>query len=56
LPHRDLNASINIPRRAMSSSGWGKREPPEPADEAGGVKSQLNAGSLALQGGIAHLL
>ena len=48
LPHRDLNASINIPRRAMSSSGWGKREPPEPADEAGGEKPRLNAGSLVL--------
>jgi len=56
LPHRDLNASINISRRAMSSSGWRKGEPPEQANEARGVKSQLNAGSLALQGGIAHLL
>uniref|UniRef100_A0A7J3SK41 Transposase n=1 Tax=Fervidicoccus fontis TaxID=683846 RepID=A0A7J3SK41_9CREN len=56
LPHRDLNASINIPRRAMSSSGWGKREPPEPADEAKGEKPQLNAGSLVLQDGVVHLL
>ena len=48
LPHRDLNASINIARRAMSSSGWRKGESPEPADEAGGEKPQLNAGSLDL--------
>jgi hypothetical protein len=27
------NASINIARRAMSSAGWRKGEPPEPADE-----------------------
>jgi len=54
LPHRDLNASINIARRVMSSAGWRKGEPPEPADEAGGAKPQLNAGSLVLQGGVAH--
>jgi hypothetical protein len=34
--------------RAMSSAGWGRGEPPEPADEAGGAKPQLNAGSLVL--------
>ena len=45
---RDLNACINIARRVMSSTGWGSREPPKPADEAGGVKPQLNAGSPAL--------
>jgi IS605 OrfB family transposase len=45
---RDLNACINIARRVMSSAGWGRSEPPEPADEAGGEKPQLNAGSLAL--------
>jgi len=27
LPHRDLNASINIARRAMSSAGWGVSPP-----------------------------
>jgi len=27
----------------------------EPADEAGGVKPSLNAGSLAFKGGVAHL-
>jgi hypothetical protein len=49
------NASINIPPRVMSSAGWGGGEPsPEPADEAGGAKPQLNAGSLVLQGGVAH--
>jgi transposase len=36
LPHRDLNASISIARRAMSSAGWGSSEPPEPENEAGG--------------------
>ncbi|MCI4396329.1 MAG: hypothetical protein JHC28_02075, partial [Thermoprotei archaeon] len=54
-PHRYLNASIIIARRAMSSGGWGRGEPPEPPDEAGGAKPQLNAGSLVLQGGVAHL-
>ncbi|MFP3268598.1 MAG: hypothetical protein RXO29_03300 [Desulfurococcales archaeon] len=54
---RDLNASISIARRAMSSARWGRGEPsPEPVDEAGGAKPQLNAGSLVLQGGAAHLL
>jgi transposase len=33
LPHRDLNASINIARRVMSSAGWRKGEPPEPENE-----------------------
>jgi len=56
LPHRYLNASINILPRVMSSAGWGRGEPPEPADEAGGAKPQLNAGSLALQDGVAHLV
>jgi hypothetical protein len=53
---RDLNARIKIARRVMSSAGWGSCEPPEPADEAGGAKSQLNAGSLALKGEVAHTL
>jgi hypothetical protein len=43
-----------IARRVMSSAGWGRSEPPEPADEAGGEKPQLNARNLALQGGAAH--
>ena len=47
---------VNINCRVMGSTGWRKGEPPEQANEARGVKSQLNAGSLALQGGIAHLL
>jgi hypothetical protein len=38
LPHRYLNASISIARRAMSSARWGRGEPPEPADDAGGEK------------------
>jgi len=28
LPHRYLNASMNIARRVMSSTGWGRGEPP----------------------------
>jgi len=31
-----------------------KGEPPEPENEAKGEKPQLNAGSLVLQGGVAH--
>ena len=48
------SSSINIARMAMSSAGWGRGEPPEPADEAGGAKPQLNAGSLVLHGEVAH--
>jgi len=51
---RDLNVCINIARRLMRSAGWGSCEPPEPADEAGGVKPQLNAGSSRLSRGVAH--
>uniref|UniRef100_A0A7J3SME7 Uncharacterized protein n=1 Tax=Fervidicoccus fontis TaxID=683846 RepID=A0A7J3SME7_9CREN len=51
LPHRDLNASINIAHALMRGMGRGSSEPPEPANEAGGVKPQLNAGSPILQGG-----
>jgi len=32
----------------MRGMGWGSSEPPEPANEAGGAKPQLNAGSLTL--------
>ena len=38
----------------MSSAGWGRGVSPEQANEAGGVKPQLNAGSLVLQDGAAH--
>jgi hypothetical protein len=44
------SSSINIARRAMSSAGWKRGEPLEPANEAKGEKPQLNAGSLVLQG------
>jgi hypothetical protein len=54
LPHRDLNASINIARRVIKGMGWGRGEPFEPADEAKGEKPMLNAGSLVLQSGVAH--
>ena len=50
------SSSINIARRVMSSAGWGEVSPPEPPDEAKGEKPQLNAGSLVLQGGVAHIL
>jgi hypothetical protein len=50
------NASINIACRVISSAGWGRSsEPPEQANEAGGAKPRLNAGSLVLQDGIAHM-
>jgi len=42
------NASISIARRAMSSAGWRKGEPPEPENEPKGEKLQLNAISLVL--------
>jgi len=42
---RDLNASINIARRVMSSVGWRSCEPRKPAYEGSGVKPALNAGS-----------
>ena len=44
---RDLNACVNIAHRVTSSIGWGRCEPPEPADEEMGAKPTLNAGSLA---------
>jgi transposase len=46
--NRDLNACVNIAHALTRGMGWGSREPPEPADEAGDAKPQLNAGSLAL--------
>jgi IS605 OrfB family transposase len=52
--NRDLNACVNIAHALTRGMGWGSREPPEPADEAGGVKPQPNAGSPALKGGVAH--
>jgi len=42
------SSSINIAHALMRGMGWGRGEPPEPANEAGGVKPQLNAGSLTL--------
>ena len=39
----------------MSSAEWRRCEPLEPANEAGGAKPQLNAGSLVLQGRAAHI-
>jgi transposase len=44
---RELNACVNIAHRVTSSMGWGRCEPPEPADEEIGAKPTLNAGSLA---------
>jgi len=48
------NASISIAHALMRCMGWRRCEPLEPANEAGGVKPQLNAGSLVLHGGVAH--
>jgi hypothetical protein len=46
------SSSIDIAHALMRGMGWGSGEPsPEPADEAGGEKPRLNAGSLVLQGG-----
>jgi len=42
------NASINIAHALMRGMGWGRGEPPEPANEAKGEKHQLNTGSLVL--------
>ena len=42
---RDLNASINIAHRVMSSVGWRSCEPRKPACEGSGAKPPLNAGS-----------
>jgi transposase len=46
--NRDLNACINIAHALKRGMGWGRREPPEPADEEIGVKPALNAGSSRL--------
>jgi hypothetical protein len=48
------SSSISIAHALMRGIGWGSGEPPEPENEAGGSKPQLNAGSLVLQGGAAH--
>jgi hypothetical protein len=34
--------------------GIGGREPPKPANKAGSIKPQLNAGNPTLKGGVAH--
>jgi len=47
------SSSINIAHALMRGMGWRRCEPLEPADEAGGEKPQLNAGSLVLQGEVA---
>jgi len=49
--NRDLNACINIAHALMRGMGWGRREPQLANEE---IKPTLNAGSLALQGGVAH--
>jgi IS605 OrfB family transposase len=41
----DLNACINIAHALTRGMRWRSREPLKPADEAEGVKPQLNAGS-----------
>jgi len=52
--NRDLNGTINIAHALMRRMGWGSCEPPEPANEAGGVKPQLNVGSPIRKGGVVH--
>jgi transposase len=46
--NRDLNACINIAHALTRGMRWGSCGPPEPADEVGGEKPQLNAGSSRL--------
>ena len=45
--NRDLNACINIAHALTRGMGWGSLAF-EPADEVGGEKPQLNAGSSRL--------
>jgi hypothetical protein len=52
--YRDLNACINMAHALMGGVGWGSCEPTKPADEGVGVKPAPNAGSPAIQGGVAH--
>jgi IS605 OrfB family transposase len=54
--NRDLNACVNIAHRVTSSMGWGRCEPPKPADEEIGVKPTLNAGSPIREGGVVHMV
>ena len=51
----EYNRDLNIARRLMMLCGMGELDF-EPADEAGGVKPSLNAGSFAFKGGVAHLV
>jgi hypothetical protein len=44
----EYNGDLNIAHALTRGMGWGSCEPPEPADEVGGVKPQLNAGSSRL--------
>jgi hypothetical protein len=48
--NRYLNACINIAHALMGGVRWGSCEPPKEL----GVKPALNAGILALHGGVAH--
>jgi hypothetical protein len=52
---RDLNACVNIAHRVMSSMGWGRCEPPKPADEGIGVKPTLKLEAPDFSRGVAHL-
>jgi len=45
-----------IAHALMRCMGWRRCEPREPANEAGGAKPPLNAGSLVLQDGVAPSL
>ena len=46
--NRDLNACINIAHALKRGMGWGRCEPPEPANVTESVKLQANAGSSRL--------
>ncbi|MGB9806685.1 MAG: hypothetical protein ACPLRT_08025 [Thermoproteota archaeon] len=41
-----------LAHRITSSMEWGSCDAPEPANEAGGVKPQLNVGSSVCKGGV----
>jgi hypothetical protein len=45
---------MSIAHALKRGMGWGRCEPPKPANEENGVKPPLNAGSLTLKGEVAH--
>ena len=51
LPHRDLNASINIAHALMRGMRWGDVSPANQQMRGNGVKPPLNAGALSFREG-----